>query len=283
MSKPIEASNLDAALQATDGNDESKSGDKKVVSTIVGSYEEYLANRGYEPWRTKTAHTWPTFNKNKFISCAPSFLYKGNFKPNAGSAKKGTIEDQTVKRVVDGEQQDVKIRVIKLQDGSNAKPGTLVWCNPNREIGANGMAKDNYKSPPGGGSRVENETDALEMELFKVVSEEEIEKVDFQLRGGLLFWWLAYELRYQNHTYNWGLGSTFRDFCIIWTCFFILWGFTGMLFYFLLLAQLTSGDSANALWMYAFAMAIGWVVIGIALHARGVVVAREEAKEVEQA
>lgn len=281
MSGPVKASNLDAALAATDGDDESKSGEK-VVSTIVGSYEEYLTSRGYEPWRTKTEHTWPTFNKNKFISCAPSFLYKGNNKPAAGSAPKGTIVDGSVKRVVDGENQDVKIRTITV-GGTNAAPGTLVWCNPNREIGANGMAKDTYKGPPGGGSRLQNEDDALEMELFRVVSTEEIEKVDFQLRGGLLFWWLAYEMRYQKHTYNWGLGSSFRDTCIIWSCFFTLWGFTGLLFYFLLLAHLEGGDSANNLWMYAFCMAVGWIVIGITLHARGVVVAREAAKAEEEA
>ena len=51
----------------------------------------------------------------------------------------------------------------------------------------------------------------------------------------------------------------------------------------LLLAQLTAGDSANALWMYAFMMAMGWIVIGISLHARGVVVAREAAKEEAEA
>lgn len=82
-------------------------------------------------------------------------------------------------------------------------------------------------------------------------------------------------MRYQKHIYNWGLGSTFRDFCIIWACFAGLWGFTGLLFFVTMAAHLASQNSAGALWMFAFMMALGWLFIGIALHARGVVAKRE--------
>lgn len=281
-SDPVKSSNLETALGSAE--DESKAADtkSKVVSTIVGSYEEYLSQRGYEPWRTKTEHGWFVYNPNKFVSCAPSFLYEGFKKPAAGGAARGTIIETMEKRTVNGEEQEVKVRTIEV-NGQKASPNQLVWCNPNREIDARTkMAKDTYKQPATEADKrndlLDYDTRELEMQLFQVVSPEEIVKVDYKLRTGLfgLFFFLNHEWRYQKHTYNWGLGSTFRDFCIIWTCFFVLWGFTGLLFYFLMLAQLASAKSAAALWMYCFCMVTGWIVIGIALHARSVQVAREK-------
>jgi hypothetical protein len=293
--KPLAAADVDAALD--DVTDESKmsEGLVKPKSTMVSSFEEYLQNRGYEPWRSTFVYSWsPTTNNNHYSSCLPAFCYKGSTKPNSAKvakAPRGTIQEKIVqvKVVENGEEisKDLKVKSIVDEAGKTIENGGYCWANPNREVDAtSGKAGDYFKPPQRGLAKLEYDTLHLQMELFEVVADEtadaftQIKNVDFCIRGGLfsLFKW---EFRTQKHTYNWGLGSTREDFFKIITCLLTLWGLVGLVYYLLLIAALETADTMTTLWLFFGMMFTGWFFIGISLSAQKITDARAKRKEQE--
>lgn len=284
--KPVAANAVAGALD--DVNDESKlsEGLIKPKSTMVSSFEEYLQNRGYEPWRSKFVYGWsPVSNKHHYSACAPAFCYKGNNKPNAqkvAAAQRGTIIEKTVQVTIEGETKDIKVKSIQLPNGQFVQRGDYCWANPNREVDEQSGKAMDYLKPSESRDPLERDTAELQMTLFEVVSDEtvnketQIKEVEYCIRGGI-FAPLKWEFRTQEHVYNWGVGSTMEDFFKILTCLFTLWGVVGLLYYLLLTAALETSDTFTTLWIFFGMMFTGWTFIGISLGAQKITEAREKA------
>jgi hypothetical protein len=291
-SAPIAANAIDGELSRLD-SDESKNEEGKEPweqkawieknspkSRMVSSYEEYLKNRVpvYEPWRSFFTYAWPKSNPQKYVAFLPAAFYVGFNKPPQPKGE-GTIVENLVKRVVDGEEKDVRIKKIVAKDGSAFKAGDCVYANPNRNFSGSASDLDApYKSPPDAtADALTRDGDALEMILYEVKSDEEIMPKQFAVRSlmGLLAP-LKWEIRTTTHIWNWGVGSTRKDFTIICTCFACLWSFVGLLYYLLIEAALKTDETSAALWMFFACMMLGWTFIGIALKAQNVINAQRQ-------
>ena len=278
-----------------DVTDESKlsEGLVKPKSTMVSSFEEYLQNRGYEPWRSTFVYSWsPTTNNNHYSPCLPAFCYKGSKKPDAAkvaAAPRGTIQEKIIQVEIEGEKKDLKVKSIVDEAGNTVPRGAYCWANPNRGVDEeSGRALDYVAPPTDKSDKLKYDTEAMQMELFEVIADDtvdaetQITNVDFCIRGGL-FAPFKWEFRTQKHTYNWGVGSTREDFFKIITCLFTLWGVVGLVYYLLLTAALETADTFTTLWIFFGMMFTGWIFIGISLGAQKITDARakREAKELE--
>jgi hypothetical protein len=289
--QPIAAGAVAGALDSVADESKDGAGVSPRPKTMVSSFEEYLEGRGYEPWRSKFTYSWwPTTNNNYYSGCAPSFLYKGNKKPasaKVNAAVRGTIQEKLVKMQIDGEEKEVKQKTIMGENGQPVAKGQYAWANPNRVVDeATGQAGDYAPPSKPSDPQLQRANADLASVLFEVISDEnnasQIQAVDFCIRGGL-FAPLKWQFKLQEHTWNWGLGSTFEDFCKIYTCFFTLWGIVGAFYYLLLLAAIETSEDLTALYLFFGMMFTGWIFIGISLGAQKISDAQAKRKAAEEA